>query len=52
MYIYLWYCPKCDRETNNWRTCPVCGGKAVFQKFMLWPAGEEKDHYEKTTEEL
>jgi predicted amidophosphoribosyltransferase len=37
MTIELWYCPKCDKDTQNWRTCRTCGTPAVFQKFMLWP---------------
>jgi hypothetical protein len=32
----LWYCPRCDCETMNWRKCSRCKGDAVLQRFILW----------------
>lgn len=37
MEISLWYCPNCDKLTENWRTCQKCGTPATYQRFMMWP---------------
>ena len=36
----LWYCPKCDRPTQNFRYCS-CGEPAVFQRFIMWAVEHE-----------
>jgi len=41
MFIETWYCPKCDRPTNNYRTCGACGTEAVYQRFACWPVPHE-----------
>jgi len=40
MIMFIWYCPQCDKPTQNYRTCPKCKGGAVCQKFQLWPINE------------
>lgn len=37
MNMQLWYCPKCDKETMNYRVCGKCGELAVYQNFDLVP---------------
>ena len=41
MTLSIWYCSKCDDETNNYRTCQRCGTPAVYQRFMLWPIAHD-----------
>jgi len=40
MNMELWYCPKCDKPTQNWRTCKTCGTPAIYQRFVLIPVDE------------
>jgi hypothetical protein len=40
MEMSLWYCPKCDRPTQNWRVCS-CGTPAVYQRFIMWAVEHE-----------
>jgi hypothetical protein len=37
MNIKIWYCPKCDKATQNWKKCNSCGGAAVYREFILVP---------------
>lgn len=41
MIIQIWYCPRCDHETYNWRICQACKDPAVYKKFVCVPVEEE-----------
>ncbi len=43
MEMSIWYCPKCDKETYNWKKCPRCKTAAVYTTFVLVPKTVEQD---------
>jgi len=50
MIIFLWYCPQCDKLTQNFKVCPKCKEGAVYQKFLLWPVEDLTDEEKRKVE--
>lgn len=52
MELTIWYCPKFDKPTHNWRICELCNTQAVYQRFVLWPVALEKPEPPDTRQRL
>lgn len=40
MYVEISWCPKRDKQTENWRKCKTCGSIAERRKFRLVPESD------------